>query len=586
MKKEDKTPAGKILDIPTLRGLFKYAKPYRGKFYILIFFTVSLAVLGPLRPHLVQIAIDQYIAVGNIKGLHSIIGLLIGMLLLQALVEYSHTYLSGWLGQTIIKDIRIKLYEHLLQFKLQYYDNTPIGRLVTRTISDIETLSDVFSEGVANIIGDILQIIVILGFMFYQDWKLTLVSLSMIPLMFLATYVFKEKVKASFNDVRSAVANLSTFVQEHITGMSVVQIFNAEEKEYQKFEAINKEHRDANVRSVWYYSVYFPVAEVISAAGIGLLVWYGARGVMNHEVSFGVLVSFIMYINMFFKPVRMIADRFNTLQMGIVSADRVLKLLDNQEEIQSNAHGLRTTIEGEVQFKQVWFAYNEDNYVLKNVSFQVSAGKTIAFVGATGAGKSSIINLLSRFYDINQGSISIDGIAIEQYDLSFLRRNIGVVLQDVFLFSDTIYNNITLGDTSITEAQVQYAVDLVGAGHFIAQLPGGLAYNVMERGATLSVGQRQLISFIRAMVFNPKIIILDEASSSVDTATEEVIQRAIALMMKDRTAIVIAHRLSTIQNASQIVVLDKGEIKEMGTHDSLLAQKGYYEQLYRLQYKA
>ncbi|MEY3417832.1 MAG: hypothetical protein RL711_178 [Bacteroidota bacterium] len=586
MKKEDKTPAGKILDIPTLRGLFKYAKPYRGKFYILIFFTVSLAVLGPLRPHLVQIAIDQYIAVGNIKGLHSIIGLLIGMLLLQALVEYSHTYLSGWLGQTIIKDIRIKLYEHLLQFKLQYYDNTPIGRLVTRTISDIETLSDVFSEGVANIIGDILQIIVILGFMFYQDWKLTLVSLSMIPLMFLATYVFKEKVKASFNDVRSAVANLSTFVQEHITGMSVVQIFNAEEKEYQKFEAINKEHRDANVRSVWYYSVYFPVAEVISAAGIGLLVWYGARGVMNHEVSFGVLVSFIMYINMFFKPVRMIADRFNTLQMGIVSADRVLKLLDNQEEIQNNTHGLRTTIVGEVQFKQVWFAYNEDNYVLKNVSFQVSAGKTIAFVGATGAGKSSIINLLSRFYDINQGSINIDGIAIAQYDLSFLRRNIGVVLQDVFLFSDTIYNNITLGDTSITEAQVQYAVDLVGAGHFIAQLPGGLAYNVMERGATLSVGQRQLISFIRAMVFNPKIIILDEASSSVDTATEEVIQRAIALMMKDRTAIVIAHRLSTIQNASQIVVLDKGEIKEMGTHDSLLAQKGYYEQLYRLQYKA
>jgi ATP-binding cassette subfamily B protein len=382
------------------------------------------------------------------------------------------------------------------------------------------------------------------------------------------------------------VANLSTFVQEHITGMSVVQIFNAEEKENQKFEAINKEHRDANVRSVWYYSVYFPVAEVISAAGIGLLVWYGARGVMNHEVSFGVLVSFIMYINMFFKPVRMIADRFNTLQMGIVSADRVLKLLDNQEEIQSNAHGLCTTIVGEVQFKQVWFAYNEDNYVLKNVSFQVSAGKTIAFVGATGAGKSSIINLLSRFYDINQGNISIDGIAIEQYDLSFLRRNIGVVLQDVFLFSDTIYNNITLGDTSITEAQVQYAVDLVGAGHFIAQLPGGLAYNVMERGATLSVGQRQLISFIRAMVFNPKIIILDEASSSVDTATEEVIQRAIALMMKDRTAIVIAHRLSTIQNASQIVVLDKGEIKEMGTHDSLLAQKGYYEQLYRLQYKA
>lgn len=585
MKKEEQTPAGKILDIPTLKGLFQFAKPHIAKFYLLIALTVIIAVIGPLRPHLVQISIDQYISKGDMLGLYNIIALLIGLLFFQAVLEYSHTYLSGWLGQTIIKEIRIKLYEHLLNFRLKYYDHTPIGRLVTRTISDIETLSDVFSEGIANIAGDVLQIIVILTFMFYQDWKLTLVSLSMIPFMFLATYIFKEKVKSSFNDVRSAVANLSTFVQEHITGMSVVQIFNAEEKEYQKFEEINREHREANVRSIWYYSVYFPVAEVISAAGIGLLVWYGAKGVINHEVSFGVLVSFIMYINMFFKPVRMIADRFNTLQLGIVSADRVLELLSNHEEVQVNTSLITTGINGNVSFENVFFAYNDDNFVLKNISFDVKEGETIAFVGATGAGKSSIINLLSRFYEINNGVIKIDGNNIKDYDISYLRQNIGVVLQDVFLFSDSIFNNITLGDQSITREQVLKAAELVGATYFIEQLPGGLDYNVMERGATLSVGQRQLISFIRAMVFNPKIIVLDEATSSVDTETEEVIQSAIAKMMKGRTAIVIAHRLSTIQNVTNIIVLDKGEIKESGNHEYLISKKGFYEQLYSLQYK-
>ena len=581
--KEKESKIGSILDFKTIKGLFAFAKPYILKFYILVLLTFLLAVLGPVRPYLIQYTLDKHVAVGNWVGLQQFTLLLIVLLIFQAIVEYSHTYISGWLGQSVIRDMRIRLYKHLLSFKLKYYDTTPIGRLVTRTISDIETLSDVFSEGFANIAGDILQIIFILIFMCITDWQLTLVSLAMIPFMFLATYVFKEKIKVSFAEVRTAVANLNTFVQEHITGMAIIQMFTAEKREYEKFTKINHEHTKAHIKSVWYYSVYFPVAEVISAAGVGLLVWYGAGGVIQSKITLGDLIAFIMYINMFFRPLRMIADRFNTLQMGIVSADRVLKLLEDTNEVMPEGDYSPQKVEGNIVFENVSFAYVDENYVLKNISFEVKAGQTVALVGATGAGKTSVINLLNRFYEINSGTIKLDNIPIENYQLEVLRGNIGIVLQDVFLFCDTIYNNITLGNTSITKEQVMKATEMVGAMKFIEQLPQGFDYVVMERGATLSVGQRQLISFIRALVYNPTVLVLDEATSSVDTETEEVLQNAINLMMKDRTSIVIAHRLSTIKKANQILVFDKGEIKEKGTHDELIALNGFYAQLINTQ---
>jgi ATP-binding cassette subfamily B protein len=540
----------------------------------------------PATPLLIQYTIDQHVMTGNYQGLTVMLFVLVGILVMQAIIQFCNTYLSGWLGQHIIRDIRVQLFRHLLQLRLKFYDHTPIGRLVTRTISDIETLADVFSEGIAAIAGDFLQLIVILGIMLYTDWRLTLVSLALLPLLLISTYIFKEKIKDSFNEVRTAVANLNAFVQEHITGMSIVQIFNSEEIEFRKFDAINREHRRANIKSVFYYSVYFPVAEVISAGCTGMLVWYGARGVLAEDITLGVLIAFIMYTSMFFRPIRMIADRFNTLQLGIVSTERILKLLDSQEYIPNTGTLAPSTLRGEVRFEHVWFAYNEEDYRLRDINFSVKAGETVALVGATGAGKSSIINLLSRFYDIQKGRILVDGVDLKEYELGALRRLIAVVLQDVFLFSDTIYNNITLNNPSISREKVIAAAELVGAHRFIERLPGGYDYNVMERGATLSVGQRQLISFVRAMVYDPKIIVLDEATSSVDTETEEMIQEAIGKMMKGRTAIVIAHRLSTIQKANQIIVLDQGEIKEQGTHETLLAHEGYYAQLHRMQYKA
>jgi ATP-binding cassette subfamily B protein len=583
MNKEEKS--GRIFDMAVLKRLFAFMRPYRRQFVLLIFLIILLAALVPATPLLIQHTIDHYIMEANYKGLTIMVCIMMGLLLMQSIVQYYNTYISGWLGQHIIRDIRIDLFRHLLDLRLKFYDNTPIGRLVTRTISDIETLSDVFSEGLAAIVGDILQIIVILGVMFSIDWRLTLVSLAMLPLLLISTYIFKEKIKDSFNEVRTAVANLNSFVQEHITGMSIVQIFNSEESEYKKFNEINREHKRANLKSVLYYSVYFPVAEVISAACTGLLVWYGARGVLSEDITLGTLTAFIIFISMFFRPIRMIADRFNTLQLGIVSTDRILKLLDSKEFIANNGTYQPQDMKGEVGFRNVWFAYNAEEYVLKNISFDVKAGETIALVGATGAGKSSIINLLSRFYDINKGHIYIDGHDLQDYEINALRSKIGVVLQDVFLFSDTIMQNITLGNPTITREKVIEAAELVGARRFIERLPGGFDYNVMERGATLSVGQRQLISFVRAMVYDPKIIVLDEATSSVDTETEELIQQAIEKMMKGRTSIVIAHRLSTIQKAHKIIVMDKGEIKEQGTHEELLQQEGLYTQLYRMQYK-
>lgn len=584
---KDQTTSGNIIDFKVLKRLVKFVMPYKGRFYVVIVLTFTLGVLTPLRPFLIQYTIDDKVARGDYHGMTIMVLVLFGMLIVQAFAEYAHTYLSGWLGQQVIRDIRTKLYEHLVNLRLRFFDKTPIGRLVTRTISDVETLADVFSEGLAAIISDLLQIVFIVAMMFYIDWRMALLSLATLPLLLISTYIFKEKIKVAFTDVRNAVASLNTFVQEHITGMNIVQIFASEKREFDKFKVINEEHRQSNLRSVLYYSIYFPVAEIIAAAGIGLLVWYGAQSIIQNDtgMTIGRLVAFILLLQQFFRPIRMIADRYNTLQMGIVSSSRIINLLDSQEDVQPNGDHKPEVIRGEVKFENVSFAYTGEDYVLKNINLDIQAGKTFALVGATGAGKSSIINLLSRFYEINQGSIKVDGVDIREYDLGLLRRNIGVVLQDVFLFSDSILKNITLGNPDVTEEMVWQAADMVGARKFIERLPGQLAYNVMERGSTLSVGQRQLISFIRAMVYNPKILVLDEATSSVDSETEEMIQNAIEKMMHGRTSIVIAHRLSTIQKADTIVVLDKGEIKESGTHSILLQKEGFYTQLYKMQYK-
>ena len=584
IQKNETSPSGKIFDLEILKRLFQFIKPYNVKFYSLVLTIMLGAALAPALPLLIRQTIDGPVSTGNYTGLAKMMAIMIGFLVVQSLIQFTNTYLAGWLGQNIIRDIRVQLYHKILHLRLKFFDDTPIGRLVTRTISDIETLADVFSDGIAAIAGDILQLVLIISVMFYTDWRLSLISLCTIPFMLVSTYVFKEKVKKSFNEVRNAVSSLNSFVQEHITGMSIVQIFNSEKIEFNKFHAINTKHRDENIKSIMYYSIYYPVAEVIAALGTGLVVWFGAKQMLNAEVTYGTVTAFIMFINIFFRPIRMIADRMNTLQMGIVSTDRILKLLDS-DDYTANDGSKKANLKGEVEFKNVWFAYNDENFVLKDISFKVNHGETDAFVGATGAGKSSIINLLSRFYDINKGTILIDNQDLKEYELRSLREQIGVVLQDVFLFSDTIENNITLGDSNISREKIVEAAKLVGVHDFIMQLPNDYDYNVQERGATLSVGQRQLISFVRALVHDPKIIILDEATSSVDTETEELIQNAIDKLMRGRTSIVIAHRLSTIQKANKIIVLDKGQIMEEGSHDELLKIDGFYNNLYNMQYK-
>jgi ATP-binding cassette, subfamily B, multidrug efflux pump len=581
-RQEEKS--GQIFDVKILRRIFSFTKPYRSKFWLLVIIILLLACVVPLSPILIRNTIDNQIANGDYNGLALMILAMFGLLILQGLLNFSSTYLSGWLGQTIIRDLRVQLYQKILHLRLKFFDETPIGRLVTRTVSDIETLSDVFSDGLAQIAGDITQLVLIISVMFYTDWRLALISLTTVPLMLISTYIFKEYIKKSFNEVRLAVARLNSFVQEHLTGMSIVQIFNAEKNEYAKFVKINEGHRDANIRSIMAYSIYFPMADLISALGTGLVVWYGSKHILQTDMTLGTLTAFIMFSHLFFRPIRMLADRFNTLQMGIVSTERILTLLDSTEYVMNEGKHAPKNLLGKVEFKNVWFAYIDVEFVLKNISFTVNEGETVAFVGATGAGKSSIINLLSRFYEINKGQILVDNVDVKEYELSALRKHIGVVLQDVFLFSNTILHNITLGDRLISQAKVEEAAKLVGAHDFIERLPGGYEYNVMERGATLSVGQRQLISFVRALVHDPKIIVLDEATSSVDSETESMIQNAIATLMKGRTAIVIAHRLSTIQNAHKIIVLDKGEIKEEGSHDELLKKDGWYADLYNMQF--
>lgn len=585
----------------------RYMNPYKGVFWASVILTILLAAVAPALPMLVEYTIDKYILRTDASGLTWMLIAMIALLVVQTVIRYYHTLATNVLGQNVIRDIRIQVFNHIINLRLKYFDNTPIGRLITRTISDLETISNIFSQGLIQIIGDLLQLIVIFGVMFYTDWKLTLIVLIPMPILIWATYIFKESMKSAFVDVRTWVSNLNTFLQEHISGMAIIQYFAREEQEMGKFKAANRMHRDAHIRANWYFSIFFPVLEIILAIAIGLLVWYGSKQILANTISPGVVVAFLMYINMIFRPIRELIDKFNTLQMGMVSAERVFDVLDTKEFTPDNGVLAPESIRGEIEFEGVWFTYNQDSdgattgsspasendsvssakWVLKDVSFRVQSGETLALVGATGAGKSSTINILSRFYEIQRGRILLDGTDIRDYKLHAIRQHIATVLQDVFLFSDTIFNNIALYNPAITAEEVMEAAKKVGAYDFIMRLPGGFDYQVQERGATLSAGQAQLISFIRALVHDPAILILDEATSSIDTETELLIQSAIEKMMVGRTAIVIAHRLSTIQKADKIIVFDQGEIKEVGTHKELLSiEDGYYKRLYDLQFNS
>lgn len=578
--------SGNAYDSKLLGRLAKYIRPYKTVFWISVILTILLAAVAPALPLLVEYTLDHYILSGNGEGLTGMLFLMFALLIGQTIIRYFHTLMTNTLGQSVIRDIRIQVFNHITNLRLKYFDNTPIGRLITRTISDLETIANIFSEGLIQIIGDLLQLVVILGVMFYTDWKLTLVVLVPMPLMIAATYIFKEAMKSAFQSVRLWVSNLNTFLQEHISGMNVIQYFAREDQEMRKFKAINAEHRNAHIRANWYFSIFFPVLEIIVAIATGLLVWYGSKQILADVISPGVVVAFIMYINMIFRPIRELIDKFNTLQMGMVSAERIFDVLDTDEFTPNEGKYKPENVKGEITFKNVWFAYNDEKWVLKDVSFHVEQGETLALVGATGAGKSSIINILSRFYEIQKGEILLDGVNIKEYDLTFLRQTIATVLQDVFLFSDSVLHNINLHNPNISFESIEDAAKKVGAYDFIMRLPGNFNYQVQERGSTLSAGQAQLISFIRALVHDPKILILDEATSSIDTETEELIQNAIENLMEGRTSIVIAHRLSTIQKADKIIVLDKGEIKEIGTHHELLELEGYYRKLYDLQFNS
>jgi ATP-binding cassette subfamily B protein len=582
---ENKKKTINIFENGLLRKLFSFVKPYQGIFYLLLILTFVTGLLTPSSPYMVQLAIDRYVSTSDYLGLVSMTNWMILLLVIQTVVQYGLTYFSDWLGQHVVRDLRIKLYAHITTLSASYYNKTPIGRLITRNISDTEMLADVFSQGLAALLADILQLVAMIGFMVYIDWKLSLLSLVTLPLLFISTYFFKKYLKLAYKEVRDAVSKLNSFVQSHVTGMSIIQIYNREKTEEAKFVSLNEAHRKANNQSVLYYSLYTPSLEIMRAIGISLLVWYGARGVIQGYITLGKLTAFLMYLKMFFRPLYHLAERFNILQMGIVSAERIIKLLENKEKIDNKGLFQPKRLQGSVAFHHVWFAYENKDYILKNINFHIQAQQSLAIVGATGAGKSTIINLLERFHDPQKGSIEIDQVNILDYDIQSLRKNIGLVLQDVFLFSASIYDNITLGNPAISRERVIEAAQLVGIHDFIQRLPGGYDYNIRERGMMLSMGQRQLLSFARVLVYDPCILILDEATASIDTASEKLIQRATAQLLQNRTAIIIAHRLSTIRYADKIIVLDDGEIKEEGTHESLLAQQGHYAALYKVQYE-
>ncbi len=581
-----KKTAVKTVDAKIIKRIFSYIKPYKKNFILAICTTITLAFLSPVRPYLIQYTFDHYVSASDFAMLLNMTIILIILLLFEAFFQFADSLLTNRLGQYIIKDIRVQLYKHIVNLRLKYFDNTPIGTIVTRAVSDIEVIADIFSEGLIVIIGDLLKISVILVVMLFLNFKLTLIVLLPIPFLIFATSIFRKSVHASFQEVRTQVARLNAFVQEHIVGMFIVQIFNREDAEMKHFNNINEKHRNANIKAVLAYSIFFPIVEVCSAISLGLLVWYAGKGVLIGITTKGELVSFIMYVNMLFRPIRQLADRFNTLQMGMVSSERVFKVLDTNEIIENEGNLPAENIKGIVEFKNVWFAYNDENWILKNISFSVKQGETIALVGTTGAGKSSVINLLNRFYEYNKGLITIDGLDIREYELSSLRKNIGVVLQDVFLFSDTLANNISMNNPDISREQIIEASKIVGAHNFIEKLPNAYDYNAMERGGMLSVGQRQLVAFIRAYVYNPNILVLDEATSSIDADSEKLIRNAIDMLTKNRTSIIIAHRLATIQKADKIIVMDKGEIIEIGNHQELLKLNGQYKRLFELQFKA
>jgi ATP-binding cassette subfamily B protein len=580
--------SGKAFDVKLFLRIYGFVKPYKKIFIISFSITIFLALISPLRPYLVQYAFDHYVISKNQEGLVSSCFIILAVLLVETSLQYSVTFLTNKIGQLVISDMRQKLFKKILDFNLGYHDKSAVGTLVTRNISDIQNIADVFSQGFLEIAGDILKIIFIIAVMMSTDWQLSLISLSTIPLMLFATNVFKNAIKGAFTDVRNAVSKLNTFVQEHITGMLVVQIFGREQAEYEKFKQINIEHRDANIRSVWYYSVFFPVVEILSATSVGLLIWWGANGALEGKYTIGIIISFIMYINLLFRPIRMMADRFNTLQMGMVCSERVFALLDTESNSKNDGTLQPKEILGEIEFKNVWFSYKEnpgdEDWILRDVSFTLHKGQTLALVGSTGSGKSSIAALINRFYDFQKGEIFIDHVPIKDYELNTLRQKCAIVLQDVFLFSDTIYNNITLFE-NISLEEVKKAAETIGANSFIDKLDEGYQFNVKERGGLLSVGQRQLISFVRAYVQKPKILIMDEATSSIDIESEQLIHQATERLSKLQTTIIIAHRLSTIRHADMILVIERGLIKERGTHDDLLAQEGTYKNLYLKQFK-
>lgn len=591
----------KIFDFSLLRRIFVFVKPYSAYFYISLLLAILMAFAAPIRPYLIQLTVNTAIGktlvlpawvktvlfgtdLSDISRFIIAVTLFqVAFLFIETTIRFLFSFITAWMGQHVVKDLRVAIYKKVLGLNLRQFDQTPIGTLTTRTINDIESINDIFSDGLIPIVADLLTIIITLATMFWMDWRLTVISLAPFPIMIVATYYFKESVNKSFIQVRNAVAALNAFVQEHITGMQVVQAFAAEDKEYAAFKKINEQHRNANIKAIFAYSVFFPVVEVVLAVSTGLLVWW----IADRTLDAGMLVAFILYLNQIFRPLRVIADKFNVLQMGMIAAERVFKVLDNSDELPPAGYDAYTPtkMQGDIEFRDVSFAYIGNNYVLKHINFTVKAGETVALVGHTGSGKTSIISLLNRLYQIQEGTIAVDGVDINQYDVNLLRKGIGVVLQDVFLFSGSIMDNITLRNPAITKQEVINAAQMIGVHDFIMRLPDGYDYNVMERGNTLSLGQRQLISFIRALLYNPAILILDEATSSIDTESELLIEKAIDTLISGRTSIVIAHRLSTIRKADKIIVLDKGALKEMGTHQELLQLGGFYAKLHEMQFE-